>query len=62
MDKNLPQSKHLGALNTDAARTISEEQKNRKQTKDELRVAKAESEKPPVSRILSLAEMEVSNT
>ncbi|KAJ7070901.1 FMN-dependent dehydrogenase-domain-containing protein [Mycena amicta] len=58
LDKNLPLSKHLGPLTDSAAQSVAAEQKNRKKTKDEIRVEQALSQRPPLSRILSLADME----
>lgn len=59
LDKFLPTSKHLGPVETDAAKRLSEDRLSRKKTKDELRVEDAHRGKPPLSRILSLAAMEV---
>ncbi|PBL01001.1 hypothetical protein ARMGADRAFT_1160260 [Armillaria gallica] len=58
LEKNLPSSKHLGALNTDVALHMEELRANRKKTKDELRVEQALRERPPLNRILSLSDME----
>ena len=59
LEKHLPQSKHLGPIAVDAARTLDEERKSRKQTKDEIRVEEARKRVPPLTRILSIADMEV---
>lgn len=59
LEKNLPKSKHLGPLNSDASKIISEANKAKTKTKDELRVEQALKERPPLVRILSLADMEV---
>ncbi|RXW24770.1 hypothetical protein EST38_g1072 [Candolleomyces aberdarensis] len=48
----------MGSLQSAAARLLSDERNARKKTKDELRVEQAHSKKPPLSRILSLADME----
>ncbi|KAJ7103392.1 FMN-dependent dehydrogenase-domain-containing protein [Mycena belliarum] len=56
--KNLPPSKHLGPLSETAAQSVAREQQTRKKTKDELRVEQALSQRPPLVRILSLADME----
>ncbi|KAG5654775.1 hypothetical protein H0H81_003783 [Sphagnurus paluster] len=58
LEKNLPAEKHLGPLDSDAARLVRQAQENRKKTKDELRVEDAQKRRPPLSRILSLADME----
>ncbi|EIN13480.1 cytochrome b2 [Punctularia strigosozonata HHB-11173 SS5] len=56
----LPASKHLGPVSTEAASTLEAQQKERAQqkTKDELRIEAAQRSKPPLSRILSLRQME----
>ena len=59
LDKNLPPEKHLGELNNAAASAVREAEQNRKKTKDELRVEAAQKAKPPLSRILSLWDIEV---
>ncbi|KAG6888969.1 hypothetical protein C0995_004608 [Termitomyces sp. Mi166 len=58
LEKNLPASKHLGPLNSNAAYTIAISQENKPKTKDELRVETAFKQRPPLERILSLADME----
>jgi L-lactate dehydrogenase (cytochrome) len=60
LDKNLPANKHLGALATADAAQIIEQASNQKKTKDELRMERAQQNKPPLGRILSLDELEVS--
>ena len=57
----MPPEKHLGELNNAAASAVREAEQNRKKTKDELRMEKAQKEKPPLNRILSGKEMEVSS-
>ncbi|KAJ3571579.1 hypothetical protein NP233_g3659 [Leucocoprinus birnbaumii] len=59
LDKNLPIGKHLGPLSAEASQILTSNQKNRKKTKDELRVEEAAQKKPPLARILSLRDMEV---
>ncbi|KAF7347723.1 hypothetical protein MVEN_01529500 [Mycena venus] len=59
LEKNLPSSKHLGSLSASAAQSVANDQQNRKKTKDELRVEQALLQRPPLVRILSLADMEV---
>ncbi|KZP31170.1 hypothetical protein FIBSPDRAFT_1037639 [Athelia psychrophila] len=56
--KNLPKDKHLGELTSAAAKTTAQNAENRVKTRDEQRVDKAQREKPPLSRILSLHDME----
>jgi len=59
LQKNLPASKHLGTLSTDAALSVQKARRTRKKTQDETRVEKALKERPPISRMLSLADLEV---
>lgn len=59
LEKNLPSSKHLGPLNASAAQSVANDQQSRKKTKDELRVEQALLQRPPLARILNLADMEV---
>lgn len=59
LDKNLSRAQHLGELDTAATKTIALEAENREKTKDELRVEKAQRQKPPLSRILNIQEMDV---
>ncbi len=59
LDKNLPPEKHLGELDSLAASAVKEAAQNRKKTKDELRVEAAHKVKPPLSRVLSLWDIEV---
>ncbi|EJF66571.1 FMN-dependent dehydrogenase-domain-containing protein [Dichomitus squalens] len=58
LDKNLPPEKHLGELDSAAASAVKEAEQSRKKTKDELRVEAAQQAKPPLSRILSLWDIE----
>ncbi|KAF5357138.1 hypothetical protein D9756_006810 [Leucocoprinus leucothites] len=58
LDKNLPPTKHLGPISAEASQSLASAQKNRKKTKDEQRVEEAAKRKPPLSRILSLRDME----
>ncbi|THU91749.1 hypothetical protein K435DRAFT_968000 [Dendrothele bispora CBS 962.96] len=58
LEKNLPPSKHLGPVDSASASALKAEKDNRKRTKDEFRVDKALKERPPLHRILSLADME----
>lgn len=59
LEKHLPLSKHLGSLTADAMQTIMLGLRAKEQTKDEIRVETARKLRPPLSRILSLADMEV---
>ncbi|KAJ6501902.1 FMN-dependent dehydrogenase-domain-containing protein [Mycena sanguinolenta] len=58
LEKNLPLSKHLGPLFASAAQSTANDQQNRNKTKDELRVEQALLQRPPLARILSVADME----
>ncbi|PCH32971.1 hypothetical protein WOLCODRAFT_134829 [Wolfiporia cocos MD-104 SS10] len=58
LHKNLPAQKHLGTLDTQGAETLKKANEQRRKTKDEIRVEQAQKKKPPVSRILSVKEME----
>ncbi|EDR15041.1 uncharacterized protein LACBIDRAFT_300783 [Laccaria bicolor S238N-H82] len=58
LEKHLLPSQHLGPLDSTAASKVIEQQQTRKKTKDELRVEEAVKRKPPLSRILSLMDME----
>ncbi|TFK41027.1 FMN-dependent dehydrogenase-domain-containing protein [Crucibulum laeve] len=58
LKKYIPSSKHLGPLESHAAETINQANELREKTKDELRVEEAYKSRPPLSRILSLADME----
>ncbi|KAK7064116.1 FMN-dependent dehydrogenase-domain-containing protein [Favolaschia claudopus] len=58
LDKNLPKSRHLGALSASAAQSVANAQKNQKKTKDAIRVEQAMQQRPPLVRILSLVDME----
>ncbi|KAI0361778.1 hypothetical protein OH77DRAFT_1418045 [Trametes cingulata] len=58
LDKNLPPEKHLGVLDSASANAVKEAAQNRPKTKDELRVEAAQAAKPPLSRMLSLRDIE----
>ncbi|KAG2023335.1 cytochrome b2 [Coprinopsis cinerea AmutBmut pab1-1] len=58
LDKHLSPSQHLGNVEADAAQALEEERQSRRKTKDEIRTEEAHKRKPPLSRILSLADME----
>ena len=59
LDKHLPREKHLGTLDSAAATTVKEAAQNRKKTQDELRVEAARTALLPLSRMLSLWDIEV---
>ncbi|KAJ7181797.1 FMN-dependent dehydrogenase-domain-containing protein [Mycena crocata] len=58
LEKNLPLSKHLGPLSAGAAQSVAHDQQNRQKNKDEVRVEEALRQRPPLVRIMSLADME----
>jgi L-lactate dehydrogenase (cytochrome) len=49
----------MGSLAADAIKVIALARQTKRQTKDEIRIEKARKLRPPLSRILSLADMEV---
>lgn len=59
LDKNLPREKHLGDLDSSSIAALSDARQHRKKTEDELRIEREQANKPPISRILTLQEMEV---
>ncbi|KAK2461811.1 hypothetical protein APHAL10511_006274 [Amanita phalloides] len=56
--RNLPTEKHLGSLVGKDTAALNRAQNAKAKTKDQLRVEEAHKHKPPIHRILSLAEME----
>ncbi|KAF9073533.1 FMN-dependent dehydrogenase-domain-containing protein [Rhodocollybia butyracea] len=58
IQRNLSPSQCLGPLKSSDARDLELQEKQRGQTKDEIRVEHAMKQRPPLSRILSLADME----
>ncbi|KAI0932367.1 hypothetical protein AcW1_000485 [Taiwanofungus camphoratus] len=58
LDKNLPPQKHLGEITRAGATVLKQEVESRRKTQDEIRVEEAKARKPPVSRIMSVLEME----
>ncbi|KAL1749052.1 FMN-dependent dehydrogenase-domain-containing protein [Schizophyllum fasciatum] len=58
LEKHLAKSQHLGPVNTDAASELESAVRNRKKTKDEMRIEEAHKYKPALSHILSLRDME----
>jgi L-lactate dehydrogenase (cytochrome) len=59
IQRNLSPSQCLGPLRSSDARNLELQEKQRGQTKDEIRVERAMKQRPPLGRILSLADMEV---
>jgi hypothetical protein len=59
LDKNLAPEKHLGTLDSESINRLKESEKNKVQTKDELRVEEALKAKPPLQRIVNVEDMEV---
>ncbi|KAF8349943.1 FMN-dependent dehydrogenase-domain-containing protein [Amanita rubescens] len=57
--KSLPAEKNLGPLTREDAATLTNAQRSKLKTKDQLRVEEAHKQKPPLQRILNLMEMEV---
>lgn len=55
LEEHLPKDKHLGPL---AEQDIAEK-RERPKTKDELRVEREQRMKPPISRMLSIRDLEV---
>ena len=58
LEKNLSPSQHLGPVSNDAASALAQDKGAKKPTKDELRVTKALKQRPPLNRIINLADME----
>lgn len=61
LEKNLAKEKHLGPLDANAVEEIQRAGANRKKTQDELRTERAKLNKPPLKRIITLQDMEVSS-
>lgn len=59
LDKNLSKDKHLGELDTAAAKEVVREAESRQKTQDEIRVEQAQQQKPALNRLLNLQDMEV---
>jgi L-lactate dehydrogenase (cytochrome) len=59
IENHLPRSHHLGDLDDESVRFLSLQKQGRRKSKDEQRVEQARCEKPPLSRILNLKDMEV---
>ncbi|KAJ4486303.1 FMN-dependent dehydrogenase-domain-containing protein [Lentinula aciculospora] len=58
LEKNLSPSQHLGLLDIDAVNALTEAEASKKKTKDELRVEQAMKNRPPLNRIINLADIE----
>lgn len=59
--KSLPTEKHLGPLTGEDVAILTHARESKPKTKDQLRVEESHKQKPPLHRILNLAEMEVGN-
>ncbi|KAG7091170.1 hypothetical protein E1B28_010222 [Marasmius oreades] len=58
LEKHLPKSKHLGPIADAAAQKLEEAEVKREKSQDELRVEKSRRERPLLSRILNLYDMD----
>ncbi|KII93260.1 hypothetical protein PLICRDRAFT_151828 [Plicaturopsis crispa FD-325 SS-3] len=59
LEKNLPPNKHLGSLDVASAQALSSARESKTKTKDEIRVEAARNQRPPLTHILSLRDMEI---
>lgn len=59
LDKNIAPEKHLGDLDQASILELSQAKKNQTKTRDELRVEEALRNRPPLSRIINVQDMEV---
>ena len=59
LDKNIAPEKHLGDLDQASILELKQAKKNQPKTKDELRVEEALKNRPPLSRIINVQDMEV---
>lgn len=59
LDKSIPPEKHLGDLDQASILELGQTKKSRTKTRDELRVEEALENKPPLSRIINVQDMEV---
>lgn len=59
LDKNIAPEKHLGDLDQASILELRQAKKNQTKTRDELRVEEALKNKPPLSRIINVQDMEV---
>ncbi|KAI9572839.1 FMN-dependent dehydrogenase-domain-containing protein [Boletus coccyginus] len=60
LDKNIAPEKHLGDLDQASILELKQSKKNQIKTKDELRVEEALKNRPPLSRIINVQDMEES--
>ncbi|KAF8922501.1 FMN-dependent dehydrogenase-domain-containing protein [Mucidula mucida] len=58
LKKNLAPSKHLGPLDSASSKHLQFVRDNRAKTKDEARIEQAMKERPPINRLLSIADIE----
>ncbi|KAJ3788978.1 FMN-dependent dehydrogenase-domain-containing protein [Lentinula aff. detonsa] len=58
LEKNLSPSQHLGPVDNDAVDSLEKAEASKKKTKDELRVEQFMKKRPPLNRIINLADME----
>lgn len=59
LDKNIAPENHLGDLDQASILQLRQVNENRLKTRDELRVEEALENKPPLSRIINVQDMEV---
>jgi hypothetical protein len=59
LDKNIAPEKHLGDLDQTSILELRQAKKNQTKTRDELRVEEAIKNRPPLSRIISVQDLEV---
>lgn len=60
LDKNLPPEKHLGVLDEASIQKLGALVNEKPKTRDELRVEEAIKNKPPLSRMVNVQDIEVS--
>ncbi|KAJ3895050.1 FMN-dependent dehydrogenase-domain-containing protein [Lentinula edodes] len=58
LEKNLEPSQHLGPLDNEAVHALTKAEALKKKTKDEIRSEQAMNKRPPLNRIISLADIE----
>ncbi|EGN96174.1 hypothetical protein SERLA73DRAFT_185785 [Serpula lacrymans var. lacrymans S7.3] len=58
LDKNLPPEAHLGNLSDSAVQELKEAKQNVTKTREELRVEEARNNKPPLSRMINVQDIE----
>lgn len=59
LEKNIAPEKHLGDLDPASILELRQAKKNQSRTRDELRVEEALKNRPPLSRIINVQDMEV---